>query len=244
MTTEFDKLWDYDHPDETEKRFRELIPELQCNEPILLEVMTQIARTQGLQKRFDDAHGTLDDVERRLTPGLKRAQVRYLLERGRVFNSSGDREAARPLFEDAWDLAQEAGEDALAVDAAHMIAIVEPPDRQMDWNLRALALAESSADPKARRWRGSLLNNIGWTYHDAGEYERALEKFEEALQTRMEQGATGPIRIARWCVARCLRSLGRNEEALAIQRELHAEHQAAGTDDRFVQEELAILTSA
>src|SRR5262249_36900215 len=152
-------------------------------------------------------------------------------------------ETARPLFVDAWELALESGEEALAVDAAHMVAIVEPQERQMEWNLRALVLAESSNDPRARKWRGSLLNNIGWTYHDAGEYERALEKFEEALQVRTEQGATSPIQIARWCIARCLRSLGRNEEALAIQQQLHAEHQADGTDDPFVQEELAILES-
>src|SRR5690349_11523532 len=105
MSIDFDQLWDFDHPDQTEQRFRLLVPELQNNEPLLLEVITQIARTEGLQRRYDDAHRTLDDVERRLAPSLDRARVRYLLERGRVLNSSGEPEKARPLFLDAWGLA-------------------------------------------------------------------------------------------------------------------------------------------
>lgn len=45
------------------------------------------------------------------------------------------------------------------------------------------------------------------------------------------------MRIARWCVACCLRSLGRLEAALAQQRALEAEHAAAGTRDGYVEEE-------
>jgi hypothetical protein len=39
-------------------------------------------------------------------------------------------------------------------------------------------------------------------------------------------------------VARCLRSLGRCEETLAIQYALKAEHEAAGTTDAYVLEEI------
>jgi hypothetical protein len=49
------------------------------------------------------------------------------------------------------------------------------------------------------------------------------------------------LRIARWSVARCLRTLGRRDEALAIQRALEAEHLRAGTEDGYVFEELAEL---
>jgi tetratricopeptide (TPR) repeat protein len=156
------------------------------------------------------------------------------LERGRVFNSSKSADQARPLFLRAWEIASTAGQDFYAIDAAHMLGIVEPPDAQPAWNLKALALAEKSAEPRARKWLGSLYNNIGWTYHDQGQVEQALATFEKALAWRMEQGQEREIRIARWCVARALRSLGRLDEALTIQREL-----ASGDHDGYVDEEIA-----
>jgi tetratricopeptide (TPR) repeat protein len=237
---DFDKLWDYSNPAATETRFRELLPIAAAarNLPHHLQLLTQIARSEGLQRKFDAAHETLDQVAAQLDDALPVVRVRYLLERARVFNSSQQEDQARPLFLEAWETARQAGEDGFAVDAAHMLAIVEPPDEALRWNERALALAESSPHEAARRWLGSLLNNIGWTYHDKGDYARALELFERALAFREQQGEPGPIRIAKWCVARALRSLGRIEEALLRQESLLHEHEAAGGKDGFVWEEL------
>ncbi len=238
---DFDTLWDYNDPAETERQFRELLPAAEAagDEAYTLQLLTQIARTQGLQRRFDDAHKTLDEVERRRQGQPPVVGIRYLLERGRVYNSSKAPEEARPLFLEAWELARKAGADDFAVDAAHMMGIIEPPDEALRWNERALALAESSADPKARGWLGSLYNNIGWTYHDSGEYEEALALFEKALAWREENRQANEIRVAKWCVARTLRSLDRLEEALALQESLLAEHEAADSKDGYVFEELA-----
>lgn len=237
----FDTLWNYDNPAETERQFRQLLPDAEsCGDiSYLAQLLTQIARTQGLQRQFDAAHQSLDIASKLLTDELQTAQVRYLLERGRVFNSSGNPDQARPLFLEAWELAQTAHEDAYAVDAAHMLAIVSASDEQMQWNLKAVALSESSSQPSARKWLGSLYNNIGWTYHDLGQYTEALAVFEKALRYREEQGEPSTIRIAKWCIARTLRSLGRTQEALDQQRALLAEHQAAGTSDGYVSEEIA-----
>jgi tetratricopeptide (TPR) repeat protein len=140
---------------------------------------------------------------------------------------------------DAWEIARAAGEDGLAVDAAHMLGIVEQPEVARTWNERAMELARSSDDPTARRWVASLANNMGWAAHDAGSYEKALALFELALEERRARGESTPLRIARWSVARCLRSLGRADEALAIQRELLAELDASGVTDGYVPEEIA-----
>jgi len=237
---EFDALWDYDDPAGTESRFRELVPQAieSGNRDYHAELLTQIARTQGLQRQFADAHNTLDRVEDLLPQAGTRPRIRYLLERGRVFNSSKESDSARPLFVEAWELSRSANEDNLAVDAAHMVAIVEPTDGQIEWNTRAMDLAESSPDPKARRWLASLYNNLGWTFHDRGEYEKALDLFQRAQRFREERGEAGPIRIARWAVARALRSLGHTEEALTMQWNLKAEHTTAGSSDGYVDEEL------
>ena len=65
----------------------------------------------------------------------------------------------------------------------------------------------------------------------------ALAFFEDAIAFRKEQGKADEIRVAEWCFARTLRSLGRHDEALAIQQRLEAE----GTEDGFVSEELGEL---
>lgn len=234
---DFDALWDYDHPAESERAFRELLPAAAADAAYELELRTQIARAQGLQRQFEAAHAMLDSVEQRLpTVSAATAQVRLMLERGRLYNSSGAAAEAKPYFEQAWKLAQAAGEAGYAVDAAHMLGILEAPE--LTWNLRALGLAESSSDERARRWRASLYNNIGWTYHDRGEYGEALAMFEQALALREEQGKTPQIRIARWMVARALRSLERYEEALEIQQAVATEIEQAGEIDPYVDEEV------
>jgi hypothetical protein len=48
---EIDSLWNFDDPAGSEKKFRVLTPSS--------EVLTQIARAQGLQRKFGEAHATL-----------------------------------------------------------------------------------------------------------------------------------------------------------------------------------------
>jgi len=237
---DFDELWDFNHPDSTESRMRELLPAArhEGNVSYLAQLLTQIARTQGLQREFDAAHKTLDEAEALLTDELPVARVRYLLERGRVHNSAREPDSAKPLFASALEEAQAAGADFYAVDAAHMLGIVEEPDAALQWNLRAIEIAEKATDQRARGWLGSLYNNTGWALHDLERYDEALDLFQKALAWRQEQGSAVPIRIARWCVARTLRSLERVEEALAIQRELLTELEDAGETDGYVFEEL------
>jgi tetratricopeptide (TPR) repeat protein len=235
---DFDSLWDYSDPHQTETRFREILLQVPEDNLAYLELLTQIARAQGLQQRFDRAHQTLDQVERRLGKYASRARVRYLLERGRALNSSGHPDEAKPLFEQALDMARELAEDFYAVDALHMLAIVAPPASSLDLNLRAIQVAESSSQAKARNWLASLYHNTGWAYHERGAYESALEMFEKAEAARRSQGRVREIRIAQWCVARALRSLNRLDEALARQLALEEEFEAAGESDGYVFEEI------
>ncbi len=239
---DFDALWDYNSPDSTEKKFQELIPQAHAsgNTGYYAELLTQIARTQGLQNRFDEAHKTLDDVENMLTDDMPRAHVRYLLERGRVFNSSGSPDKAKSYFLEAFELAKEKGEDYHAIDAVHMLQIVEPPEKQLDWALQAIDMTEKTADQRAKKWLGPLYNNTGWTYFDMEQYEEALKWFEKSLAWRQEQKDEQGTRIAQWTIARAYRALGRVEEALEMQKTLEAEIDAQGLPaDGYVFEEIA-----
>jgi len=238
---DFDQLWNYSKPAETEMKFRELLPVAHASgdQDFLLQLMTQISRTQGLQRKFDDAHQTLDEVEAALSVKTPVAEIRFFLERGRVFNSSKKADRALALFIKAYELSVNRDHDRFAVDAAHMLAIAEPTtEKQIEWNLKALAIAESSPDDRARNWLGSLYNNLGWTYHDAGQFEEALSYFEKGLAFRESKGEASSIRIAKWAVARVYRSLKRYNEALEIQLRLKKEFESISEKDGFVFEEL------
>ncbi len=243
-TYDFDTLWDYQHPDQTEVIFRQLLAQAEhiSDNSYHLQLLTQIARTQGLQRKFAEAHATLDKVEDQLGPELTIPTIRYFLERGRVFNSSGQAGEAQSWFQQAWELAREDETAAFfAVDAAHMLAIAaSTPEEKAIRNQAALDYARASSDELARGWIGPLYNNLGWTYHDQGAYQRALGYFEQALTWQQEHGTVREIRIARWCIGRTLRSLQRTAEALALQQNLLAEWEQSGEQqDGYVSEEIA-----
>ncbi len=238
---ELDALWNYDDPASTETKFRELlrVAKESNNPSYYIQLLTQLARAEGLQRKFQDAHHTLDKAESLLDRADARGRTRYLLERGRVFNSSDQLTKARPLFLQAWELANSAHEDFYAVDAAHMMAIVEPQANKMEWNLKALGIADASSETRTRRWRGSLYNNIGWDYFESKQYEKALEAFTKALQAREEAHQIPEIRVARWCIAKTLRVMNRVNEAIEIQETLLAEYERSKQQDGYVYEEIA-----
>ena len=251
---DFDADWNYGDPAGTRSTFLQYLRTYTTShgtdpEPgpraWRLELQTQIARTHGLEKDFERGHIVLNQVDVEVKAlgdsspvPLHRVRVRSLLERGRLFNSAGDKEKARPLFEQAWEEARKQQLDGLAVDAAHMVAIAAMgTDDELTWGRRALALAESSEQPAATKWQGSLLNNIGWTLHDQGDIDGALALWEKQIAVRTAAGKEPALRIARWTHARGLRSAKRHEEALAALDALVKDYGEEATSDGFVSEE-------
>jgi tetratricopeptide (TPR) repeat protein len=240
---EIDSFWEYSDPAGSEARFRAALSGAQGDER--LEILTQIARTYSLRKRFAEAHRLLDEVEPQLAAAGPRARVRYRLERGRTFNSAGDAVKARALFVAAWEEARAAKIEGLAVDAAHMVAITHSGSTEaIPWNERGLALARGSSDPKAVALIPAMLNNSAWDLHDLGRFAEALPVFEDALREWTARGKPQQIRFAKWSVARCLRSLGRFREALDMQRALEKEYAAAGESNADVRDEIAANEAA
>lgn len=231
-------LWNFADPAASEALFRERLAGAGVHDALSLQ--TQIARSYSLRGRFDEAHHLLDRMQSELAAAGAEPQVRWLLERGRTLRSSKQPDRAKPFFAQAVDAAGAAGLDELAVDAMHMMALVEPASaEQMCWNLRALALAESSINVNARSWKASLANNIGMTLHDEGKFDQALLRFRSAVDAREPMGNAANTRAAHWMVAWTLRSLKRHDEALDILRRLEREAAAANEPDGFVFEELA-----
>jgi len=242
-----DALWDFGAPAASAERFAGERARHPPNSREALESATQLARALGLQRRFDEADATLDEVARDIDKAAARVRVRYLLERGRVRNSAGDTQRAVARFHEA--LTACADDDAAAaefyrIDALHMLGIADVPAQRASWDRQALAAAEGTTDARARNWRGSLLHNLGWEAHDGGRYEEALAYWQRALALREASGDATRTRVARWTVARGLRSLGRLDEAWAMQQALAAETERIGAPDGYVYEELAEIALA
>ncbi|KAK7000707.1 hypothetical protein R3P38DRAFT_3055491 [Favolaschia claudopus] len=212
------------------------------------EALTQLARCQGLSSESDTAHATLDSIPLEDRPAGSTAQPRWLLEKGRVLRSSGKAQdpETKACFLAAYD---EAEEDFYKVDAAHMLAIIDPKGAPAGatpgetWASVALKIAQASANPNTQAWAASLLHNSAWDAMDAGKPQDALALFKEAREMReiaCEKNSLAKnkqtYRVSRWSVARALRECGQNQEAYDIQRILWDELETGPVKD-----EIAIL---
>jgi tetratricopeptide (TPR) repeat protein len=239
-----DALWNWNDAAASEQRFRErLTLAAEKNEPaeFRAEIMTQIARSLALQRRFDDAHKLLDEiVSQNFLDHPSPLAVRYYLERGRVYNSSDKKDLAIQNFEKALSLAQDLKLEFYAVDAAHMLGIASPPEKALEWNMKAMEMAESSDDPRTKCWLGPLYNNTGWTYYDMKEYDKALALFRKDVIYRTSNNRPQQALIARYSEAKTLRALGKIDEALTIQRTNEQQIKDSGWEsDGYVYEEIA-----
>ena len=224
-------MWDFDDLDASEGRFRAQL-EREPTDAGRAEVLTQLARIEGLRGHFEQCDALLDEAK-----ALGGADARVLLERGRRERSSGRPGAGLAQFEQAFELARRTGEDVLAVDAAHMVAIVDDSEA---WTARAVEIAASSDDPDVRYWLGPLYNNVGWSRYGMGDAAGALDAFELALAARERDDPRPYAReIARYAVGKALRALGRPDEAAATLERCLAWAAEAGVKDSYFHEELA-----
>jgi tetratricopeptide (TPR) repeat protein len=230
------ELWDFDDLESTDDRLRGQLA-AEDSDDGRAEVLTQLARIEGLRSAFERADALADEASALATSDVARA--RLALERGRIRRSSGDREAARPLFEAAYATALSAEQYFIAADAAHMVALVAPDrDGFLEWTRRGLELAETY--DAASTWAGPLLNNLGWELYEAGELDGALDAFERALVVReTEPDRTGAIELARYAVGKTLRALDRAEEAIPLLERAVAWAAESRAPDGWFHEELA-----
>jgi tetratricopeptide (TPR) repeat protein len=237
MADRLRSLWDFDDLDATEKRFRAQL-DREGSGAGRAELLTQLARVCGLRGDFDECTRLLDRAEA-LGGANPSAGIRLELERGRMLRSSGDRQAAFPLFQSAYERAVGAGEHYLAGDAAHMAALAAVDrDAMEEWTRLGLELGERN--PDAAYWAGPLLNNLAWAYYEAEEYDRALELFRRALEARERDPENdSAIAWARYGVGQALRALGRADEAVAMLEPAVEWAQRVGDRDGYFHEELA-----
>lgn len=237
MSDRLRAFWDFDDLDATERRLRRQLA-LEDTDEGRGEVLTQLARIDGLRSEFGAGERLIEEAEL-LAGGSATARARVDLERGRLRRSSGDVETALPLFESAFSISLEACEYFIAADAAHMAALAAPDhDSFVAWTKRGIELAEEHGE--AAYWLGPLLNNLGWELYEAGEFAGALDAFERALEARKQDPANASaIEIARYAVGKTLRALDRPGEAVPLLEQAVAWAEGKGAPDGWFHEELA-----
>jgi tetratricopeptide (TPR) repeat protein len=252
MPLDPDAFWDFADPAASEQRFRAALAAAAGDDAVVLH--TQIARARGMQRDFAGARAVLAEAAAGLAAAGAEAQARHALESGRSLwsvahpepeRTEAARAAAARHYHAALTIAREAGLEALAVDALHMLALVEPsPEGKARREREALELALASDQPAARRWEPSLRHNLGLSLHALGQLDEALAEFEQCVPLRAARGDGGGERVARWMVGWTLRGLGRLDAALAVQEALERDCAAAGAPDPHVFAELAHLHRA
>lgn len=193
-----DRLWDFGNPELSESRFRAALDDGAFDADERAELATQLGRAIGLQGRYEEADALLDSID----ADEPTVAVRVLLERGRVLNSGGHPAMAVPLFEQAAELADHLGEEFLAVDALHMLAIADPAHAEA-WTRSALEYASTVHDERTKRWLVALHNNLGWTLHDAGRCTEAMVEFQLAEQWAERVGTPRQRELAREAIKAC-----------------------------------------
>ncbi|TAP43592.1 hypothetical protein [Arthrobacter sp. S39] len=194
-----DRLWKQKDPGLSEQRFRDALADPAYDADEKAELATQLGRAIGLRGRYEEADELLDSVDGEEEPTVG---VRILLERGRVLNSSGHAAMAVPLFEQAAELGDHLGEEYLAVDALHMLAIADSAHAEL-WTKSAIEYASTAHDPHTRRWMVALHNNLGWALHGAARFAEALVEFQLAEQWAERAGTPAQQQHAREAIEAC-----------------------------------------
>ena len=249
MAIDLTPLWDFSKPELSEQRFRAALETTKGDDALILH--TQIARTHGLRKDFAKARAVLAAIEPQMKTAGNEARARYALELGRTYASAthtremltdAAKVNARMAFTEALAVAKSGALDALAIDAIHMFAFIDnAPADQLKWAQEALVVAVASNQPAARRWEGSIRNNLGMALHGLSRFGEALAQFKQALAIREQGDDLGRTRVAHWMVAWTLRAMNRVDESLEIQLRLEKEWAAANEPDPYVFEELEAL---
>jgi tetratricopeptide (TPR) repeat protein len=239
----FDALWDFTNPRESEKAFRALMLDVtgKHDQQWVVQLQTQIARALVMQKKFSEAKKLLDAIE---GPAQKNALsgVRFALEKGRYLLALKNESKAKSFFTLAYEMAEDRSLDYFSIDAARMLGgLAKNPAGLIEWNKKALAIAAISKGPAARRWLGVIHHDMGWAYFDMEKYNDALHSFRGACEAALEQKDEEGERIARWATAKMLRLVARPHEALREQQKLETEYERLKRPDGYVFEEMSEL---
>ena len=144
----------------------------------------------------------------------QRGWSRYLGVRGRYeWLLEKDFDKAKATFKEYYEFCRAFDDKVMlnrTIDAAHMLAIVGTDDEKIEWSLKTIEAAENADEIG---WLGPLWNNLGWTYDERDETEKALEALTNAQKYHYMGESDHAKMVADFGVAHALRRVGKLEEA-------------------------------
>ncbi|MDB5059432.1 MAG: hypothetical protein JWO59_2904 [Chloroflexi bacterium] len=100
---------------------------------------------------------------------------------GMMAEGQGRGDVARALFERAWAARTDAFDACVA---AHYLARHQgSPEATLNWNREALSRAEAAGDDRVRGFFPSLYLNLGLSYEDVGDLDKARRTYDLAAET-------------------------------------------------------------
>jgi tetratricopeptide (TPR) repeat protein len=244
---DLENIWNSEDAAASEKVMQDLLPSanslLGAERSYTVALLAQIARAQGAQGQFPMARATLDEARKVLkeieSSATDSLRIRCLLEASRLSILERIPSQARGPLTEALNLAAQAKEDALSVEASQLMAEIEPPKMQQEWLNRAIQIAVASPHVRVRKYLSSLYTSWGWKLYDVRQFDKAIEVFEKALVEAKATGTEREVFVLRWSIGKVLRALQKTEEALAIQKDLLSQLAIGGARDGRLYEEIA-----
>lgn len=178
----------------------------------LTEALSQVARGHLTRDLKEEGRVWIERAAALATPSDPPGYARYLGVRGRFEWKDDDKEAATETFISMYDYCIEHELYDRAIDATHMVAITGGDDAKVEWSLKGIEAAKNDGH---ERWLGPLWNNLGWTYDEQGEYDKALEALLNAREAHWHRGDEFAKLVADWSVGHAYRKVGEYEQAMA-----------------------------
>jgi tetratricopeptide (TPR) repeat protein len=198
-----------------------------------VEALAQVARCCSLTQRMEEGRQWLAKATAIASPEDPPGWSRLLGVRGIFERESGEKAKAKATFIEMYDYCVARKLPKRAVDAVHHVAIVAPLEEQPSWALKGIAQAETLKDDG---WLAVLWNNLGTTYEDLKQFDRALEAYHTAREYHGRSGDAHRILVADWAIAHATRLAGRPGDArtqlealFERARARHAEHPTPDT---------------
>jgi len=200
------ELWNASKPKKMERILLEILPAARtADQPeYLAELLAQLARTRVHQKRLKEAKANLDEAEAIIEAGeteeMLRPRAIWLVETGRYLrfvrlfehdDSAQLRARTNAVLEEAYNVALAAGDDFVAVDAAHQLGKIDTSQKGLDWNLEAIRISRGSSQPRVSTWLGVIYETATRGAARLENYDQALELSQAGLAWSREHGDEG-----------------------------------------------------
>ena len=190
----------------------------------LVEALSMVARSHLIQDEADEGRPWIQRAEAVATPDQANDWSRFLSVRGRFeWKDRKDNAKATAIFKEMYEYCITHALHDRAIDAAHMVALTGSQEEQVEWALKGIDAAEQGGHDG---WLGPLWNNLGWTYVELKQHDKALDALLKARHHHHQRSGVVQKLAADIFVGQAYRLVGNLDES---EKWINEAHQRART---------------